>query len=82
MLNCCVTETNEAVVRVQHVDDLGEVGKRARQPVDLVDDHGLDLAGLDVAEQTLQRWPLHRTAREAAIVIHFRYGRPTRRASG
>ena len=37
-------------MRVEDVDDLGEVGERAGQPVDLVDDDDLDLACLDVGE--------------------------------
>ena len=63
-------------VRVEHVDDLGEVGQRARQPVDLVDDDDLHLAGLDVGEQPLERRPLHGAAGEAAVVIEVAHGDP------
>ena len=45
VLNCCVTETKETPLRVEGLHDLGEVEERAGQPVDLVDDHHVDLAG-------------------------------------
>ena len=54
---------------IEDLDDLGEVGQRARQPVDLVDDHDIDPAFADVAQQPLQRGSLHRAAGDAAIVI-------------
>ncbi len=47
---------------VEDVDDLGEVGQRPREPVDLVDDDDLNLAGLDVGEQPLQGWSLQGAA--------------------
>ena len=50
VLNCWVTDTNEASWRIEDVDNLGEIGERAGQPVDLVDDNDLDLACLDVGE--------------------------------
>src|SRR5271166_1428256 len=53
------------------LDQLGEVGERPRQPVNLVDDDHVDLAGPDIVQQLLERRPLHRTSREAAIVIAF-----------
>ena len=49
-------------MRVEHVDDLGEVGERAGEAVDLVDDDDLNLAGLDVRQQPLQGRALHRAA--------------------
>jgi len=58
-------------MRVEQFDQLGEVGERPRQPVNLVDDDHVDLAGPDVVQQLLERRPLHRTAREAAVVIAF-----------
>ena len=39
------------VVPIEHLDQLGKIHQRARQPVDLVDDHHIDVAFLDVAEQ-------------------------------
>ena len=35
---------------VKDVHNLGEVGERAGQPIDLVDNYDLDLACLDVGE--------------------------------
>src|SRR5271169_6177444 len=65
VLNCCVTETN----RVEDLDDLGEIGERAGQPVDLVDDHDIDAPRRDVGEQPLQSRPTHRRAGEPAVII-------------
>jgi len=56
----------EAVERLQH---LGEVQQGATQAVDLVDDHGIDPAGLDVGQQALQGWPVHVAAGEATVVV-------------
>ena len=64
-------------MRIEDVDDLGEVGERAGQPVDLVDDHDLDLARFDVGEQPLKSWPLHRAARKASVVVHVGNGDPS-----
>jgi hypothetical protein len=36
------------LVTVKDLDELGEIGERARQPVDLIDDDHVDLAGLDI----------------------------------
>jgi hypothetical protein len=38
---------------VEDLDDLGKVGKRAGQPVDLVDDDDVDPPRLDLCEQLL-----------------------------
>jgi len=46
-------------VRVEQLDQLGEVGERSRQPVHLVDDDHVDLAGLNILQQFLERRPLH-----------------------
>ncbi len=58
------------VIGVEDVDDLGEIRERPRQPIDLVDNDGLNLAGLDVLQKPLERRPLHRPAGKAPIVIH------------
>src|SRR3984893_18586405 len=55
---------------VEDVDDLGKICERSRQSVDLVDNDGLNLAGLDVLQKPLERRPLHRPAGKAPIVIH------------
>ncbi len=39
---------------VKHIDDLGEVGQRTGQPVDLVDDDDLYLLRRNIGEQPLQ----------------------------
>ena len=54
---------------VEHLDDLGEVGERAGQPVDLVDDDQVDLAGADIGEQLPQGRAFEGAAGDAAIVI-------------
>ena len=61
---------------VEYLDQPGEVHQRARQPVDLVDHHDIDLAGLDVGEQPLQRRAIERAAGEAAIVIAIGHEQP------
>ena len=37
--------------RVEDLDDLGKIGERADQPIDLVDDNGIDPTRCDVGEQ-------------------------------
>jgi hypothetical protein len=39
---------------IEELDQRGEVGKRSRQPVYLVDDDDVDLAGADVVQQSLE----------------------------
>ena len=56
-------------VRLEGVQQLGEVGQRAAQAVDLVDHHHVDQALLDVGEQALQGGALQGAAREAPVVI-------------
>ena len=58
------------IVGVEDVDDLGEIGERPGQPVDLVDNDDLNLAGLDVLQKPLEGRPLHRPAGQAAVVVH------------
>jgi hypothetical protein len=43
------------------LDQFGEVGKRPRQPVYLVDDDDVDLAGADVRQQPLEVRPVGRS---------------------
>ena len=54
---------------VEQFDQLGKIGQRPGQPVDLVDDDDVDLAGLDLGQQLLQGRAVERGAREGAIVI-------------
>ena len=56
-------------VAVEHLDQLREIHQAAAEPVDLVDDHDVDPAVLDVGKQSLQRGPLQRAAGEAAVVV-------------
>src|ERR1700686_3731790 len=56
-------------VLIEQLDELGEVGQRPGQAIDLVDHDDVDPALLDVGEQFLQRWPFHRAPGEPAIVI-------------
>ena len=59
-------------MRIEDVDNLGEIGKRPRQPVDLVDNDDLNLPGLDALQKPLEGRPLHRPAGQAAVVVHVR----------
>src|SRR6202047_505743 len=61
---------------VEDLDDLGKVGERAGQPVDLVDHHDVDPPGLDFCEQLLQSGPFHCGAGEPASVITVRPAHP------
>src|SRR6516164_744981 len=45
--------------RIENLDDLGEIGERAGQPVDLTDDHGIDPPRGGVGEQALQGRSIH-----------------------
>jgi len=55
---------------IQDLDDLGKIGDRAGQPVDLVDDQGVDPSRGDIVEQLLQRRPIDRRAGEPDVIIH------------
>jgi hypothetical protein len=67
VLNDCVTETNDAML-VEKFHELGEVGERARQAVDFVDDDDVDFSAADLVQQRLQGGALERGAGKAAIV--------------
>ena len=53
---------------LKQLDHPGEVGKRAAQPVDLVDHHGIDLGALHRVQETPQRGPVDGASGEAPIV--------------
>ena len=72
VLKDCVTDTNETRMAVEQLDQLGKVSKRAREPVDLIDHHDVDLAGVDVGQELLQGRPVKGGPREGAIVITVR----------
>ncbi len=61
---------------VEQLGQLGEVGERAGEPVDLVDDHDVDKPVAHIVEQPVQSGPLHRPAGQAAIVIGRRHEDP------
>ena len=54
---------------VENLHQLGEVGQRPRQAVDLVDDDDVEFSGPNLLQQRLQGRALQRSAGEAAIVI-------------
>jgi hypothetical protein len=49
----------------------GAYQRRLGKPVNLVDDDHVDLTGPDIVQELLECRSLHRTAREAAVVIAF-----------
>ena len=55
----------------------GKIGERAGQPVDLVDDHGINPPRGDVGEQALQRRPIYRRAGKPSVVITSGQAHPT-----
>jgi hypothetical protein len=54
---------------VEQVDQTGEVHQRAGEPIDLVDDDAIDLAGLDIVEQAPQARALQAAAGKAAVIV-------------
>jgi hypothetical protein len=56
-------------VLVEQLDQLGEVGERAGETVDLIDDHDADLASPDIGQKPLQGWAVERGSGETAIVV-------------
>src|SRR6267154_4067778 len=55
--------------RIEDLDDLGKIGERAGQPVDLVDNDGVDPPRREVTQQPLQSRPIHPRAGEPAVII-------------
>ena len=54
---------------VEQLDQLGKVRQRSGQAVDLVDHNDVHLSGADFSQQPLQRWPLGRASRIAAVIV-------------
>ena len=54
---------------VEQLDQLGEVGERPGQAVDLIDDDDVDLLGPDLRQQPLQRRAVERGAGERAVIV-------------
>jgi hypothetical protein len=56
-------------VRIEQLDDLGEVGQGAGEPIHLVHHYDIDDPLADVGQQPLQGRTLHGSTREPAVVI-------------
>jgi hypothetical protein len=61
---------------VERLDQLGEVGKRVRQAINLVDNDHIHPALPHLGEQKLQGWTLERGAREPTVFIGLRQKPP------
>src|SRR5437667_10777227 len=64
VLKDCVTDYKRHVVGIEQLDELGEISKRAGQPVNLVNQHDVDRPRPDVGQEPLQSRPLERGAGE------------------
>ena len=62
---------------IEHLDQSCKVRQIARQSVNLVDHHNVNLAIFDVCHQTLEAGPINVTARETTIVVAIGQGYPT-----
>jgi hypothetical protein len=60
VLNDWVTDTNETPWGIKQLDELGEIGERAGQSVDLVNQHDVDPVGSNIVQQSLQGRPFQR----------------------
>jgi hypothetical protein len=56
-------------VRIEQLDQLGEVRERPRKTVDLVDNDDVDLAGADVLQQLLKVGTVGGPAGVSSIII-------------
>ena len=56
-------------MRIEHLNDLGEVKQRAGEPIDLVHDNDVDPRPTNFGQKPLQGWSLQRSAGIAAVVI-------------
>jgi hypothetical protein len=71
VLKAWVTEMKEAPCASNSSTSFGEVGERARQPIDLVDHDYVDPSRSDIVQQLLKGGSFHRPSRKAAIVVAF-----------
>jgi hypothetical protein len=69
VLNCWVTETKLTPCASKTSDHFRKVHQGTGEPIDLVDDQGIDFMFLNITEKLPQGGPLHRTAGEAAVVV-------------
>ena len=56
-------------MRVKQFDQLGEIGERACEAVDLVDGDDIDVAGPDLGEKLLEGRPVQGGTGKGAIII-------------
>ena len=54
---------------IEQLDELGEISERAGQPVDLVNQHNVNLARPDIGQELLQRRAVERGTGECTIVV-------------
>jgi hypothetical protein len=57
------------IIFFEYFDNPCEVCQWAREPVDLVDEDDVDPAGLEIAQQPLQRWAFHGATGKPGIVV-------------
>jgi hypothetical protein len=69
VLNCWGDRDEGDVMGIEQFDQLGKVGERPGQTVDLVDHDDIDLAGSDIIQKTRQVGTVGRSSGIAAIVI-------------
>jgi hypothetical protein len=68
LLKDWVIDTNEPPL-VEQLDQLGEVGERAGEAINLIDHHDGDLVGPDIGQEVLQRRAVEGGSGEPTIVI-------------
>lgn len=56
-------------MRVEQLNQFGEVGERTRQPINLIDDDYIEPSSANLIKKLLERGPLHRPTRIAAVVV-------------
>src|ERR1700741_5303747 len=56
-------------MRVEQLDHLGKIRKRAGEPIYFVPHHHFDETLADIAEQVLERRALHARARDPTVVV-------------
>src|SRR6516225_8364660 len=54
---------------IEQLDELGEIRERAREPVDLVDQHNVDRTRPDVGQEPLHGRTVERAAGKGAVVV-------------
>lgn len=75
VLNCWVTATNE-IDRASKASTSLEVGERLGQAVDLVDDHYVDPAAIDVDQELFQGGAIEVAAGIGGVIVMLGEGLP------